>query len=109
MRISASEQVQTWLSGLPPETKRKTRAALKDLAAGGRNQDIQALRRELEGFYRLRVGDYRIVYHCESGSHVLLDYADLREVVYETFKRLRALAELEEGARVNQPRRKRKV
>ncbi len=90
MRISASEQVQLWLSGLPPDTKRRVRAAFKALPAG----DVKALREDLEGFYRLRVGNYRVVYHLEAGSHLLLDYADLREVVYETFKQLRALSEM---------------
>ena len=55
MRISASEQVQVWLSGLPPDTKRRVRSALKALAASDHRLDIKALRRELEGFYRLRV------------------------------------------------------
>jgi len=31
MRISASEQVAEWLGRLPPETKRRVRAALKGL------------------------------------------------------------------------------
>jgi mRNA-degrading endonuclease RelE of RelBE toxin-antitoxin system len=93
MRISASEQVAVWLAGLPPETKRRVRAALKELAASGRGLDIQALRRELEGFYRLRVGDHRIVYHLGTRQTIYLDYVDLREVVYEAFRRLRALRE----------------
>jgi mRNA interferase RelE/StbE len=93
MRISASEQVAVWLAGLPPETKRRVRAALKELAGSGRGLDIKALRRELEGFYRLRVGDHRIVYHLETRQSLRLDYVDLRDVVYEAFKRLRALRE----------------
>ncbi len=40
-------------------------------------------------------GDYRIVYHLEAGQSIRLDYADLREEVYEAFKRLRALRELQ--------------
>ena len=96
MRISASEQVQKWLMGLPPETKRRVRAALKTLEASGRNLDIKALRRELEGFYRLRIGDYRIVYHLETNRTICLDYSDLREEIDEAFKRLRALREFQE-------------
>jgi mRNA-degrading endonuclease RelE of RelBE toxin-antitoxin system len=96
MTISASEQVQNWLRGLPPQTKGRVRAALRGLGAGGRHLDIKALRAELEGFYRLRVGDYRIVYHSKPGPVLYLDYADIRDEVYETFKRLRALRELED-------------
>jgi mRNA interferase RelE/StbE len=103
MKISASDQVALWLAGLPPETKRRVRASLKGLAASSRDLDIKALRRELEGVYRLRVGDHRIVYHLESRQSICLDYVDLREVVYEAFRRLRALREPPEPAERRQP------
>jgi mRNA-degrading endonuclease RelE of RelBE toxin-antitoxin system len=91
MRISASEQVRLWLQGLPPQTKRRVRADLKELSSGrGEGLDIKALRRELEGFLRLRVGDYRIVYHLEPGRVIRLDYADIRDVVYDAFRRWRS-------------------
>ena len=41
----------------------------------------------------MRVGDYRIVYHLETNQTIRFDYRDLREEVYEVFKRLRALRE----------------
>ncbi len=97
MKISASEQVQLWLAGLPPETKKKVRLVLKGLAAGAKNLNALPLRRELEAFYRLRVGNYRIVYHLEANQKVCLDYADLRDEVYEALKRLQALRELEKA------------
>lgn len=93
MTISASEQVQLWLVALPPQTKRRVRAALRRLAGSGRDLDLKALRGELEGFQRLRVGNYRIVYHLQPPRTMCLDYADLRDVVYEAFKRLRGLRE----------------
>ena len=97
MKISASEQVQLWLQGLPPATKRRVRLDLKTLAAGRADRlDLKPLRRELEGFYRLRIGDYRIVYHLEPGRNIRLDYADLRDVVYDVFRQLRALREARE-------------
>lgn len=46
-----------------------------------------------KGFHRLRVGDYRIVYHLEPGQRLRLDYADIRDVVYDVFRTLRALRE----------------
>ena len=92
MTISASEPVQLWLQGLPPETKQRVRRELRALAGGrARRLDSKPLRGELEGFYRLRIGDYRIVYHLEPGPIVRLDYADLRDVVYGVFRQLRAL------------------
>lgn len=93
MRILASEQVQLWLNGLTPDTKRRVRTALRALQGSSHALDIKALRGELEGFYRLRVGNYRIVYHHGPGPTAYLDYADLRDEIYEAFKRIRALHE----------------
>ena len=94
MKILASDQVAKWLSNLPPESKRRVRVALKGLERW--KGDIKPLRGELEDFYRLRVGGYRIVYRIISRSLVRLEYADTRDVVYEAFRQLRLLTELED-------------
>jgi mRNA-degrading endonuclease RelE of RelBE toxin-antitoxin system len=95
MRISASEQVQLCLQGLPADARRRVRQSLRALASGRvKALDVIPLRRELDGFYRLRIGDYRLVYHLENGPAIRLDYADIRDVVYDTFRRLRAIREL---------------
>jgi mRNA interferase RelE/StbE len=94
MKILASEQVATWLQGLPPDPKRRVRAALRELEAW--DGDIKPLRGELEGFYRLRVGGYRIVYHLAENQVLRLDYADTRDAVYEAFRQLRILGEMNE-------------
>jgi mRNA-degrading endonuclease RelE of RelBE toxin-antitoxin system len=83
MKISASEQVQRWLVALPPETKKRVRAALRGLQSG--RGDIKALSGELEGFCRLRIDGLRVVYSQHRGGIIRLEYADSRDVVYETF------------------------
>ena len=83
MKILASEPVQRWLVALPPETKKRVRAALRELQNG--RGDIKALRGELEGFCRLRIDGLRIVYSEHRGQIIRLEYADRRDVVYETF------------------------
>jgi mRNA-degrading endonuclease RelE of RelBE toxin-antitoxin system len=83
MKISASDQVQRWLVALPPESKRRVRGALRGLEKG--RGDIKALRGELEGFCRLRIDGLRIVYSQHRGQIIRLEYADSRDVVYETF------------------------
>ena len=93
MRILASEQVQRWLISLPPETKKRVRAELKLLAAG-KAREVAAFRGELDSFLRLRIGDYRIIYHIETGRTIKLDYADLRETVYGTFLQILMLGNL---------------
>ena len=94
MKISASDQVADWLRGLPPEPKRRVRAALKGLRDW--QGDIKALRGELDGFYRLRVGGYRVVYRVTAGEMIRLDFADTRDAVYEAFRQLRILGEMNE-------------
>ena len=47
-------------------------------------------------FYRLRVGGYRVVYRVVNGRVIQLEYADTRDVVYETFRQLRILGEMNE-------------
>jgi mRNA-degrading endonuclease RelE of RelBE toxin-antitoxin system len=86
MRISASKQVVGGLAGLPPQTKHRVRLALRGLAAG--KGDIKPLTGELTGFCRLRVGGLRIIYMQLPGQQLRLEYADTRDVVYETFLRI---------------------
>lgn len=92
MKISASEQVAAWLGSLPPDSKRRVRAALRALEDW--QGDIKALRGELEGFYRLRIGGYRIVCRLVRGKVIQLEYADTRDVVSEAFRQLRNLSEM---------------
>jgi mRNA interferase RelE/StbE len=94
MKILASDQVAKWLRNSPPEPKQRVRAAFRRLERW--QGDIKPLRGELEGFYRLRVGGYRIVCRMVSKSLVQLEYADTRDVVYEAFRQLRLLTEIDE-------------
>ena len=94
MKILASDQVADWLRNLPPEPKRRVRVALKGLERW--QGDIKPLRGELEGFYRLRVGGYRIVRRMVTKSLIQLEYADTRDIVYEAFRQLRLLSEIDE-------------
>lgn len=86
IRISASEQVATWLTALPPQTKHRVRLALRGLAEG--KGDIKGLQGPLEGFNRLRVGGIRIIYRQVSTREIRLDYAQTRDMVYEVFERI---------------------
>jgi mRNA-degrading endonuclease RelE of RelBE toxin-antitoxin system len=94
MKISASEQVADWLRYLAPEPKRRVCAALRSLEHW--RGDIGPLHGELEGFYRLRIGGYRIVFRVTSRQAIRLEYADTRDVVYEVFRQLRMLSEMQE-------------
>src|SRR5436190_23325144 len=101
MKILASDQVAKWLRNLPPEPKQRVRTALKGLERW--QGDIKPLRGELEGFYRLRVGGYRIVCCMVSTSLVQLEYADTRDVVYEAFRHLRMLTDMHDDGLAVKP------
>jgi mRNA-degrading endonuclease RelE of RelBE toxin-antitoxin system len=94
MSISASEQVVKWLTRLAPEPKRRVRAAVRGLERW--SGDIKPLHGKLSGFYRLRIGGYRIVFRVTARQMIQLEYADTRDVVYEAFRQLRMLRELSE-------------
>lgn len=92
MKVSASEQVQAWLTALPPQTKRRVRLALRRLAEG--KGDIKALAPPLDGFNRLRIGSMRVVYRQTARNQILLEYADSRDRIYEIFQQIvRAMQE----------------
>lgn len=86
MKISASEQVQAWLAGLPPETKRRVRLALRGLGRGRGN--IKGLIGPLAGFNRLRVGGLRIIYRQTRAREIRLEYANNRDVIYELYREI---------------------
>ncbi len=86
MRISASDQVASWLTALPPQTKHRVRLALRGLAKG--KGDVKGLQGPLEGFNRLRIGGFRVIYRQISGKEILLEYANTRDAVYELYERM---------------------
>jgi hypothetical protein len=50
--------------------------------------DIRPLEKELEGYCRLRVGDYRIIFRyisTNSGPRCMCAFIETRAVVYEAF------------------------
>ncbi len=88
MKISASDQIAAWFTALPPQTKKRVRAALRALAKG--KGDIKGLQGDLEGFSRLRIGGIRILHRQVSAREIKLEYANTRDVVYEMFRQLLA-------------------
>lgn len=71
---------------MSPDAKRRVRAELKLLSKG--KGDIKSLQRDLSGFYRIRVGEHRIIFHYtpgKSGPECFCDFAEARDVIYERF------------------------
>ena len=71
---------------LAPEPRRALRLALKKLTE--ENGGIRGLEGELEGFYRLRVGRYRVIFSYHSARRtrqIRCVYAAHRTLIYEVF------------------------
>ena len=93
IKVELEQQVVDFIRLLPPEPRRTVRRSLKNLEQ--EKGDIRALESELEGFYRLRIDRYRIIffYHVRTKSRTIrCVYAAPRTIVYEVFaQRVREL------------------
>jgi len=82
MKIEYAPQVISFLRSLAPEPRRSIIRAIKGLPVSG---DTKALESELEGFWRLRVKNYRVVFRYSGGQIIRCEFAESRSVVYELF------------------------
>ena len=82
--VKVRQQVRNFHSRLGPEERRAVKRGLTQLAL--ERGDIRALRERLEGYYRLRVGTYRIVFHYLPGRIIECVYMNSRSLVYEVFE-----------------------
>jgi mRNA interferase RelE/StbE len=93
IKVELEQQAVDFIRSLAPEPRQAIRRSLKNLEE--EEGDIRALEGELEGFYRLRVLRYRIIffYHVRSTKRIIrCVYAAPRSIVYEVFaQRVREL------------------
>ncbi len=81
MKVELAEQVVDFVRRLPPDPKRRLRLALRDLARG--RGDIKRLEGPLDGYCRLRVGGYRVVFAYGERDTVQCVFAEQRSIIYE--------------------------
>jgi mRNA interferase RelE/StbE len=60
------------LAELPPRVQRRVVAQLERLASHPNGGNTRALTGRLKGITRLRVGDYRVAFQLDEGSHEIL-------------------------------------
>lgn len=84
-RVRIEKQVLDFIATLGMEHRRSLKKALK--ALGNETGDIKALGDELDGFSRLRVGPYRILFRYRPGKIIECVYMNRRALVYEVFER----------------------
>ena len=81
MTVLLAEQVVDFVRRLPPEPKQRLRRALRGLATG--RGDIKPLEAPLQGYCRLRVGGYRVVFAYGKRGTIECIFAEQRSIVYE--------------------------
>jgi mRNA interferase RelE/StbE len=84
--VELEKQVVDFVRSLPPQPRQALRRALRSLQRERGN--IRALEGELEGFYRLRVRRYRIIffhYVRDKKRAIRCVYAAPRSIIYEIF------------------------
>ena len=85
--VVLQEEVLDYLRTLPPQPKKALREAIRDLAQ--ETGDILPLTNELDGFHRLRVGRYRVIFRYEIAHgkrRIVCIYIAQRKWVYEVFQ-----------------------
>jgi mRNA-degrading endonuclease RelE of RelBE toxin-antitoxin system len=88
-RVRVESQVEDFVKALAPEPRRRLRLAIKGLAND--RGDCKTLEGKLDGYLRLRVSGFRVIYkeRVEGGVRILdCLYVENRAVVYELFLRL---------------------
>lgn len=81
MKVLLAPQVVDFVRRSPPEPKARLRRALKELRQ--EKGDIKPLVSPLDGYCRLRVGGYRIVFAYGRRGTIECIFAEQRSVVYE--------------------------
>lgn len=87
IEVRVQEEVLDYLRKLPPEPRHALRLAIKDLTH--ERGDIRVLADDLEGFCRLRVGCYRVIFEYEmiAGKRTATCvFVRARRWVYEAFQ-----------------------
>ena len=96
-KVRAGRQVEDFLKTLAPKPRRALRLAMKGLAED--KGDMKLLEGKLSGFWRLRVGNIRVVFEVKAidGTRVVFCfYADYRSIVYVVLEQLLASGLIEE-------------
>ncbi len=82
--VRPAVQITEFARHLAPEQRRAVKQALQDLRE--ERGDIVALDENLSGFYRLRVGRFRIIFAYAADGAIEALFIGERRLVYELFE-----------------------
>lgn len=83
--VRVEQQVKDYLAIIGMAHRRAAKQALGRLK--NEQGEIKALGEELDGFHRLRVGPYRIIFRYRPAKVIECVYMNRRALVYEVFER----------------------
>jgi len=83
--VKFSDQVVAALAELHPGVRRDIRRALDDLNRG-KKRDVRSLRGRLAGFWRLRIGKYRLVFRHNAAGELIVEFLGPHTTVYQNFQ-----------------------
>jgi mRNA interferase RelE/StbE len=94
LNVIVKEPVYEFARRLAPEPRHAVKQALKALRT--EDGDIRALERTLTGYYRLRIGKFRLIFRYVDSATIEAVFLEERDIVYEVFESqfLRALSRL---------------
>jgi mRNA-degrading endonuclease RelE of RelBE toxin-antitoxin system len=89
VKIPYTVRVEKQLMDFAATVGMEHRRAIKRAVSALKDEqgDIKALGDDLEGFYRLRVGPFRVIFRYRTGRVIECVYMNRRSVVYEVFER----------------------
>jgi len=82
--VKFSDQVLDALGGLHPGVRKDIRRALDDVNFR-RKRDVTGLKGKLAGFWRLRVGKYRVVFRYDETGELIAEFLGPRKTIYRSF------------------------
>jgi mRNA interferase RelE/StbE len=83
-QLQIGPQVRAFQATLGPEHRRTVKRALRDLTH--ERGDLRALREELSGWHRLKIGHYRLIFRYAEGRIIQCVFLQERKLVYEIFE-----------------------
>ncbi|MFZ4484496.1 MAG: type II toxin-antitoxin system RelE family toxin [Chthoniobacterales bacterium] len=89
MKVELSEQVADYVARQAPDGRKILQRALRKLES--EQGDIKALEERLDGFHRLRVGPYRVIFRYvrpANTTELRCEFAERRRIIYEAYERM---------------------
>lgn len=84
VKVVVKEPVYDFARRLAPEPRRAVRRALTALRR--EEGDIRALEQALTGYYRLRIGKFRLIFRYADSKAIEAVFLEERSIVYEVFE-----------------------